>query len=209
MRPRFALLVLFAVCAPLAACGSDAPPLDRGALRAEWEAWRSTRDSLYASGDSPIPEETRAGFEGLDYFAYDSTLVVSASLQPSLQPDTLYLGTSTGEPRAMVASGVLVFRSADGQPQRLAAYLPLGDPAAQLFVPFRDQTTGVETYGGGRYMDLSPAPDGRIALDFNRAYHPTCVVNPSFSCPIPPPQNTLRFAVTAGERFPEASGEGV
>ena len=190
----------------LAACGPSGPSVDRTALHAEWEAWRTSRDSLYASEDTPVMESLRQTFTGLEYFPYDSTLAIPASLQPALQTDTLYLGTSTGEPRAMVASGVLVFR-AEGRPMRLTAYLPLGEPNPNLFVPFRDQTTGVETYGGGRYMDLTPEADGSVALDFNRAYHPTCVVNPSFSCPIPPPQNTLDLAVTAGERFPEASGD--
>lgn len=208
MRPLLPLVLALALpplASPLTGCGSGASAPDHAALRADWEAWRASRDSLYAAPDGPVAPALRDSFPGLAYFAYDSTLAVRASLQPALGADTLLLGTSTGEPRPVVASGVLAFRGPDGRPHRLTAYLQLGPAAgeAELFVPFRDQTTGRETYGGGRYLDLRPGPDGSIALDFNRAYHPTCVVDPSFSCPLPPPQNALEMAVTAGERFPE------
>ena len=209
LRPMRSLspLVLFAalLLAPLAGCGSGAPEVDRTTLRADWEAWRAGRDSLYASPDSPVAEALRDSFPGLVYFPYDSTLAVAASLQPALETDTLFLGTSTGEPRPVVASGELAFRGPDGRPHRLTAYLPLGQPPGQasLFVPFRDQTTGRETYGGGRYLDVAPGEDGVVPLDFNRAYHPVCVVDPTVSCPLPPPQNALEVVVSAGERYPE------
>ncbi|HIG73557.1 MAG TPA: DUF1684 domain-containing protein [Bacteroidetes bacterium] len=205
--PRRVPLLLLALLA-LAACGPDEPALDRAALRAEWETWRASRDSLYASEESPVPVDLREAFGGLIYFPYDSTRTYPASLQPALQPDTLYLQTSTGEIRPMIASGVLSFW-AEGRTHRLTAYIAGGprDPAVppSLFVPFRDQTTGRETYGGGRYLDVRPDPDGVVRLDFNRAYHPTCVVNPSYSCPIPPPQNTLPLLLQAGERYPETA----
>lgn len=188
----------------LAGCSPEAPSLDRSAIRTDWETWRSSRDSLFASDESPVPDTLRDSFPGLAYFDYDSTHVVAASLQPALQTDTLLLGTSTGQPRPMVASGVLSFRTPDGRPHRLTAYLPVGAQGdARLFVPFRDQTTGRETYGGGRYMDVAPGEEGVVILDFNRAYHPTCVVDPTFSCPLPPPENALEVLVTAGERYPE------
>ena len=194
----------------LAACSPEPSGLDHDALRADWTDWREGRDSLFASDDSPVPDSLRERFVGLAYFPYDSTRAYPAALQPALQPDTLFLGTSTGEPRAMIASGVLTFR-AEGRTHRLTAYLASGprDPGVppSLFVPIRDQTTGRETYGGGRYLDLVPGEGGVVALDFNRAYHPTCVVNPTYSCPISPPQNTLELAIEAGERFPEANGE--
>ena len=76
-----------------------------------------------------------------------------------------------------------------------------------LFLPFRDATSGEQTYGGGRYLldgaksaDLG-GTDGRLVLDFNFAYHPSCVHDPRWSCPLAPPANTLPFAVEAGERL--------
>ncbi|HEY8799105.1 MAG TPA: DUF1684 domain-containing protein, partial [Candidatus Limnocylindrales bacterium] len=72
-----------------------------------------------------------------------------------------------------------------------------------LFVPFLDETSGRETYGAGRYLDLEPDEDGTYAIDFNQAYHPSCVYAPQFSCPITPAENRLATRVEAGERLPE------
>lgn len=213
MIPPSGRLLIVALMLFVSGCGADTGTsgLDMPRLRADWEAWRTGRDSLYRSPDSPVPDSLRDRFTGLAYFPYDSTRVYAAALQPALQPDTLFLGTSTGEPRAMIASGVLTFR-AEGRTHRLTAYISGGprDPGVppSLFVPFRDQTTGRETYGGGRYLDLVAGEGGVVALDFNRAYHPTCVVNPTYSCPIPPPQNALEMAMEAGERYPEEETPG-
>ena len=68
-------------------------------------------------------------------------------------------------------------------------------------MPFRDATSGHETYGGGRYLDLPVAPMGHYVLDFNRAYHPYCVYSEAYSCPLPPAENTMALAVRAGERL--------
>ena len=69
-----------------------------------------------------------------------------------------------------------------------------------LFVPFGDLTSNKETYGGGRYLDLDRTPTGLYDLDFNRAYHPYCLYNPSFECPVPPRENRLPIAIRAGEK---------
>ncbi len=77
-----------------------------------------------------------------------------------------------------------------------------GDPA-YLFVPFLDATSGTETYGAGRYLDLEPEDDGTYALDFNLAYHPSCVYDVIFSCPLTPAENRLPDRIEAGERLGE------
>jgi hypothetical protein len=71
----------------------------------------------------------------------------------------------------------------------------------RLFVPFTDLTSGSETYKHGRYLDLDRTPTGLYDLDFNRAYHPSCVYNPNYECPVPPKENHLAVAVRAGERL--------
>jgi hypothetical protein len=71
----------------------------------------------------------------------------------------------------------------------------------RLFVPFTDATSNTETYGGGRYLELTRTPTGLYDLDFNRAYHPYCAFNPSFECPLPPRENHLMTAMRAGERL--------
>ncbi len=196
--------VLLASSLALAGCASDpAPAVDHAALAADWHAWVAARDSLFRSGDSPLSDTS--GFEGLPYFSYDSTFAVSAALVPALGRDTLIIPTSSGALQAYVSAGQLVFE-AGGIQRRLEAFQSVGGPEARLFIPFRDATTGRQSYGGGRYLDLPLAPSGRYALDLNRAYHPYCVYNPTYSCPLPPAENTLELAVTAGERLPEGYG---
>ena len=69
-----------------------------------------------------------------------------------------------------------------------------------LFIPFLDATSGVETYEGGRYIDLTENTSGMYDLDFNRAYNPYCAYNPEYSCPAPPKDNTLPTPIRAGEK---------
>ena len=76
-----------------------------------------------------------------------------------------------------------------------------GEVHESLFVPFLDATSGTETYGAGRYLDLEPEDDGTWTLDFNLAYHPSCVYDPRFSCPLTPAENRLAIRVEAGERL--------
>ena len=202
-RPALALLL---ACAVAAGCGGGAAePLDRAALRAGWERWVGSRDSLFRSADSPLPPPARAAFDGLPYFPYDSALAVPAALVPTLSQDTVRFPTTSGELRPMVSAGHLAF-TAGGVQRRLEAFQTLDGGPPRLFVPFRDATSGGETYGGGRYLDLDLEPTGRYALDLNRAYHPYCVYDPSFSCPLPPPENRLELPVTAGERLPRGDG---
>lgn len=187
----------------LAGCGSRAPAVevDRARLAADWRGWVASRDSLFRTDASPLPPPAREGFTGLPYFPYDSAFAVAAALVPALRQDTLVFPTTTGELRPMATAGHLVFE-AGGVQRRLEAFRPLDAPG-RLFVPFRDATSGRETYGGGRYLDLDVPGSGHVALDLNRAYHPYCVYDASYSCPLPPAENTLEVAVTAGERFPD------
>ena len=195
--------LLVSLAALLGACASEpAPPLDRARLAADWHAWVASRDSLFRSEASPLPDT--AGFEGLTYFPYDSSLALPAQFVPTLDETPVSFPTTTGDLRPMVSAGHLVFEI-DGVQRRLEAFRPVvpgGGAPPSLFVPFRDATSGRATYGGGRYLDLDDEPSGRYALDLNRAYHPYCVYDAAFSCPLPPAENTLSLAVTAGERLP-------
>ena len=73
-------------------------------------------------------------------------------------------------------------------------------------MPFLDATSGTETYGAGRYLDIYPEDDGTYALDFNLAYHPSCVYDPKFSCPLTPAENRLPDRIEAGERLATPHG---
>ena len=207
--PRLAdltALALLLACVVLAGCGGEpAERLDRAELRDAWERWAASRDSLFRSADSPLPPTARASFDGLPYFAYDSAFAVPAALVPTLSQDTVRFPTTSGELRPMVSAGHLAF-AAGGVQWRLEAFQTLDGGPPRLFVPFRDATSGRETYGGGRYLDLDVEPTGRYALDLNRAYHPYCVYDAAFSCPLPPAENRLELPVTAGERLPGGQG---
>jgi len=111
------------------------------------------------------------------------------------------LGTNTGEIRRGLRYGYFDFQVGD-QTCRLQVYR-LEDASgvgASLFIPFRDSTSGQETYAAGRYIDLKENISGVYDLDFNRAYNPYCAYNSEFSCPIPPAENTLNVAIHAGEK---------
>jgi uncharacterized protein (DUF1684 family) len=112
------------------------------------------------------------------------------------------MSTSTGNPRRMRRVGSLGF-TLKGQPLTLTAFAEVGDTRLRhLFVPFADLTNGVETYQGGRYLDLDLRASNVYELDFNRAYHPFCVFNPTYECPVPPRENRLAIPVRAGEKLP-------
>ena len=118
--------------------------------------------------------------------------------------DHVQLATSTGKLRDMTVAGQLVFE-VDGREHRLRVFWPHrhGDEEPTLFVAFQDGTSGGETYGAGRYLDLAPAgDDGIYDLDFNFAYSPSCAYSPKYDCPYPPPGNRLDIRVDAGEMVP-------
>jgi uncharacterized protein (DUF1684 family) len=113
------------------------------------------------------------------------------------------LQTSIGDLREFDVYGTFSF-DVEGRQQSLTAYrmVPESPEFDELFVPFKDATTGKETYGAGRYLDV-PRHDGAdYVLDFNQAYNPSCAYSPRYNCPYPPPQNTLKTAIEAGEKIP-------
>jgi hypothetical protein len=91
----------------------------------------------------------------------------------------------------------------DLQAQRLALIAFCFGPTERgsLFVPFVDTTSGNETYGSGRYLDLDVESDGSLVIDFNLAYHPYCAYSSAYSCPLPPAENRLPVPIRAGERL--------
>ena len=165
-------------------------------------AWQAEKDRfMRESAESPIPAERRGAFPALPYFPVDPEYRVPASLQLAPPGAAVEMPTSTGQRRQMRHVGTLAF-SLKGQPLSLGAFVEATDNSnRRLFVPFGDLTNGVETYPGGRYLDLERTASGVYELDFNRAYHPFCLFNPSYDCPYPPPQSRLKVPIRAGERL--------
>ena len=171
--------------------------------------FRSGRDSLFKSHpQSPIEPDERSLFQGLRYFPPDPSYRVQAGFEPG---DGGELAIDTGGDDGAIRyrrAGALTFQLA-GERCRLAV-LSLVQYAGGLFVPFRDATSGHETYGGGRYLfDTAKDTDGLVleittgspdvVIDFNYAYNPSCVYSPRWACPLAPPENFLRVPVRAGE----------
>jgi uncharacterized protein (DUF1684 family) len=168
--------------------------------------YRAEKDAFFkTSPNSPIPADERPTFEGLPYYAIDEDLVVDAlRLQPyaGTEPSSFQIPTSDGKLRPAHRAGTFTFEIG-GAERRLTAYQFDGGRTESLFVPFLDETSGRETYGAGRYLDLEPDEDGTYAIDFNLAYHPSCVYAPQFSCPLTPAENRLATRIEAGERLAE------
>jgi len=171
---------------------------------AGWELWRETRDDLFGTHrQSPLPADRRASFEGLEYWPYDPHARVLAELEDIEAP-----------PEPITTSGTepILFR-----PFARASFELGGEPltlevswleayGGGAFLSFRDATSGGESYGGGRYLldtvkgaDLGEE-DGRLVLDFNFAYNPSCSYDPGWVCPLAPPANRLAVPLEAGEK---------
>ena len=167
-------------------------------------AFRAEKDAFFKSNaGSPIPADQRDAFTGLPYFSVDPALAFDdRTLEPYTggEPSNFQIPTSDRKLRPAHRAGILAFEI-DGAPLHLTAYTFDGGDGESLFVPFLDGTSGTESYGAGRYLDLFPEEDGTYTLDFNLAYHPSCVYDPRFSCPLTPAENRLPVRIEAGERL--------
>jgi uncharacterized protein (DUF1684 family) len=176
---------------------------ENGAWREELLAHREEKDRFFAEHrQSPLPDDERETFDGLDYYDPDPACRVEATVEPVESDETFEMEMTAGQPVEYERVARLEF-DLDG-PRELYAYRRPGEEGS-LFVPFRDATAPEETYGAGRYMEFEV--DGRIedastvALDFNLAYFPFCAYNDAFACPLPPAENHLDVRIEAGERF--------
>ena len=143
----------------------------------------------------------RTEFKGLHWYNPDPGWRVTARVEPISDPDTVAMTTSLGLTKFYVQKARLYFTSPTGQEGALTLFGPAQGPQYG-FLPFTDATTGVDTYGAGRYLDLEPPEEGAetMEIDFNQAYNPYCAYTHFYNCPIPPAENQLEFEVKAGEK---------
>jgi uncharacterized protein (DUF1684 family) len=169
-----------------------------------WRAWRAGRDALVGGHpDSPLDEPARVTFTGIPVAAYDPALRFHARLDTDVEPLRVQLPTADDGVVAMDRLGRVTL----GDLGRLDVWW-LGGYGGGVFLPLRDGSAGTTTYGGGRYLlDTIKGADlggdtGRLVVDLNFAYHPSCTYDPRWSCPLAPAGNVVDAAVTAGEQLP-------
>lgn len=160
------------------------------------EANRAEKDRFFRT--SPYsPLEDRINFSGLDYYPPNPDYRFSLPLQAAEQPEELTLQTNIGDEQPFVRLGTVEFEI-EGQPAQLAVYQSAHQD--DLFLPFRDATSGRETYGAGRYLEPVELAGGKLLVDFNLAYNPFCAYSSNYSCPLPPFENHLAIPIRAGEK---------
>lgn len=168
-----------------------------------WKSWRQSRDHIFATHpQSPI--EDRTAFSSLPFFDYEPGWRTEAVFRPD-EAIEMDVANSGNDSTRFTRIGEVEFDLA-GDTHSLGVFW-LNAYGGGMFIPFRDDTNGTTTYGGGRYLidtvkgaDLGRTENG-IVLDFNYAYHPSCVHSPRWSCPLAPPANALGIEVAAGEQL--------
>ena len=161
------------------------------------EAERAQKETFFRSSPySPI--EDKINFKGLDYFPPNPAFRYTLTLNRADSPELLTFQTSTGDEQEYQRLGTVEFE-VEGQAAQLAVYK--AEEHEGLFLPFRDATSGTETYGAGRYLEPEILSSGVIVVDFNLCYNPFCAYSEVYSCPLPPFENHLtRIAIRAGEK---------
>lgn len=141
---------------------------------------------------------TRVQFQGIDYFTIDPTWRVEAQWQAYDPPHTLEMSTVIGTVEKYPVPGKAIF-TRDGHIYELLPVIENpGDK--ELFIVFADRTSGKETYGAARFLYADMPKDGKIIIDFNKAYNPPCAFTPYATCPLAPPENRLDLRIAAGEK---------
>ncbi|MEX2594774.1 MAG: DUF1684 domain-containing protein [Anditalea sp.] len=189
------LIVLAAVI--YAMSGGETP--EQYQQRIENERERQFKFLKY-NDDSPLTQEQKNALDSLSYFPVDPNYKVRARVVPvdkkvmiqiPMTDGTLerYIKHSYAEFELMGSTNRLLLLQADGEQDR-----------RNFFLAFADDTSGEETYGGGRFLDVKKDGQNSITIDFNLVYNPYCTYNPDYACPIPPKENILEIPIRAGEK---------
>lgn len=163
--------------------------------------FRTRRDRLFAEHpDTPLSPAGVAGFQGVPYWPYDPAWRLEAVVEPA-PPEPVIATSLTGQDFGLERFGRVTLPFGSLEVYWITGY------GGGVFLPFRDATSGTETYGAGRYLldtikgaDLGGTGD-RLVLDFNFAYHPSCAYDPRWSCPLAPRANWLTVPIRAGEHL--------
>lgn len=174
-------------------------------LLGETDYQRKLNASFKDASKSPLKKKDLENFKGLDFFPVDSTFIVLAKLIKIENAPTFKMATTTDRKPLYKKYGILKFKL-KGKDFELTIYQSQDDLQDEkykdyLFLPFTDHTSGNESYGGGRYMDVMTTDEnfeGTITLNFNNTYNPYCAYNDKYSCPLTPRKNHLDIEIKAG-----------
>jgi uncharacterized protein len=171
-------------------------------LKGETDFQRELNAYYKDASTSPLKDDDRKYFTGLEFFKFDSAYIVNAKFERFPNEKPFEMKTSTERRPVYLKYGELSFEL-KGKPHKLNVYqntelLETEGYEDYLFLPFLDETNGIESYGGGRYLDTRIPKGNTMVIDFNQAYNPYCAYNDKYSCPIVPRENYLRVRVEAG-----------
>ena len=162
------------------------------------EKLRQEKDSFFKNHfHSPLTEEQRASFVNLNYYKPNILLKFQIELKQYQEQDKIDIMTSKGFVQKHIRYGYLEFEISSKN-YRLTVFKQ--EDSDHLFVPFKDKTNGIETYGAGRYVELEHTSKDYYNLDFNTSYNPYCAYNDNWVCPLTPFENHLNVEIRAGER---------
>ena len=197
------LTVIFLLFAATSLAAEEEDRLDLKIQEQRVLEWRKERDTFFKTHPrSPLSPKEKRNFKGLKYFPFDPKFVFSGKIEryifhinnPKYYATFL---TNKGMNKRYIRYGTFHF-TLDGKENTIEIYKSI--LSDNLFIPFKDKTNGKESYDGGRYMDAEILQGYKMVLDFNMAYHPSCVYNNNFICVLPPRENTLDVEIRAGER---------
>lgn len=164
----------------------------------ELTEFRRSKDQFAGQDDqSPLTPEQQKDFHGLNYFDENPSLNLVLDVDTFDKPETIEMQTSTGDIAEYIRWGRVSF-DVEGESAELTLYKD--SDGHSVFLPFADATSGSETYGAGRYIDVLVSHDGKASVDFNYAYNPYCAYNEMWSCPLTPSENRLKVPIRAGEK---------
>ena len=204
-------IFILAVTGILISAGCEKKEQNDLSFANEYDELRSSKNQFFKDDPgSPLPEEDKAEFKELKYYEPDSKYKFRGKVQKYDAPEVVEMLTSTSELRKFYKYGYFQFEI-DGDDHSVQLYKPVDDSGHDpyYFVPFKDKTNIIETYGAGRYLDIPIADSDSITVDFNLAYNPYCAFSPYYSCPLPPRENHLSVEIRAGElNFKSYSSDG-
>jgi len=198
VRTAAAVLAALVLGLGAAGCGEQA---DGSSYRQTVLQERLQKEMDLRSRDSRVlSAAAKDRFEGLRHFSVDTTYRFELPLRRLARPETMRVAQRTGAPAQQVKVGTVAV-PLPGGPYELAVFRPEQTADSTFWIPFSDETTGRQTYGAGRYLDVPLRAGGTVLVDFNRAYNPLCDYNPQkYNCAVAPPENHLPVPVKAGEK---------